>query len=258
MEFPMKKSSDKMPDYGNWVSTRFIYIPGLIGLGLLGLAFFQPILVILVGLFLLVAAYFAYARYLFAPEGKNVQEQIRDLVLAYLDWDGIGQVLDIGCGSAALTIELAKKYPKASFIGIDYWGEGWEYSQSVCERNAQVEGVSQRITFQKASASKLPFPDESFDAAVSNLVFHEVADTANKRELIREALRVVKKGGEFVFQDLFLIEQMYGKMEDLLGTIRSWGISQVEYAETRNASFVPTALKLPFMVGTIGMLVGKK
>lgn len=258
MEALMKKTPLETPDYGNWVATKFIYVPGLIGLAFLGLAFLLPVLVIPAGLFLLIAAYFAYAHYLFAPQGKNVQEQIRALVFAHLDWDGEGQALDIGCGNAALTIGLAKKYPVASIVGIDYWGGSWEYSKEVCERNVQIEGVDQRVTFQKASASSLPFLDEYFDAVVSNLVFHEVADAHDKREVIREALRVVKKGGKFAFQDLFLIEIMYGKMDDLLETIHSWGISQVEFVETRNAPFIPAALKLPFMVGTLGMLVGVK
>ena len=254
----MKNSTLEMPDYGNWIATKFIYIPGLIGLVLLGLAFLLPGLVILAGPFLALAVYFAYAYYLFAPRGKNVQEQIRSLVLEHLAWDGHGQALDIGCGNGALTIALAKKYPQASVVGIDYWGENWDYSQSISERNAQVERVAQRVTFQKASASKLPFPDEYFDVSVSNLTFHEVADATDKRAVLREALRVVKKGGAFAFQDLFLIEQMYGKMNNLLETIRCWGIGQVEYIETRNAPFIPSALKLPFMVGTVGMLVGIK
>ena len=115
---------------------KFIYVPGLIGIALLGLCYVLPILGILAGLFLLVAVYFTYARYLFAPKGKNLQEKIRNIVLSHLEWDGNGQALDIGCGSAALTIELAKKYPRASFIGIDSWGKSWEYSQQICEDNA--------------------------------------------------------------------------------------------------------------------------
>jgi SAM-dependent methyltransferase len=254
----MKKSSLKSPNYGNWVAKKFIYIPGVIGMLFMGLAFLFPILLILSGLFLLMAVYFAYARYLFAPWGKNVQEQIRAQLFAHTDWDGDGQALDIGCGNAAISIELAKKYPQASVIGIDYWGKGWNYSQNACERNAQIEGVGERVTFQKASASKLPFPDGYFDVVVSNLTFHEVAGATDKRGLIQEALRVVKKGGVFVFQDLFLIEPMYGKMDNLLDTIRSWGISRIEFIETRNAPFIPWALKFPFMLGTIGMLAGTK
>lgn len=254
----MRKAMPEKPVYGNWLNPKFIQVPGLIGLVMLGLAYFVPILAVLAALFLLIAAYFAYARYLFSQQGGDVQGKIWAKLLAHFDWNGEGQALDIGCGSAVLVIALAKKYPRASVTGIDDWGKGWEYSQAVCERNARLEGVEPRVTFQKASASRLPFPDGYFDAAVSNLVFHEVAGSVDKRELLREALRVVKKGGPFAFQDLFLIEPMYGKVDALLDTIRSWGISQVEFFETRNEPFIPAALKLPFMVGTVGMLVGVK
>jgi SAM-dependent methyltransferase len=112
--------------------------------------------------------------------------------------------------------------------------------------------------FQKASASKLPFEDGYFDAAVSNLCFHEVADTEEKREVVREALRVVKKGGVFAFQDLFLLKQAYGDVDELVRTIKSWGITEVEFTETRSFPFIPTALKLPFMVGRMGIIKGEK
>ncbi len=105
---------------------------------------------------------------------------------------------------------------------------------------------------------KLPFEDEYFDAAVSNLVFHEISGAKDKRELIREALRVVKKGGKFAFQDLFLLKQVYGDVDELVATIKSWGITKVEFIETRNAPFIPAALKLPFMVGKIGVIKGGK
>ena len=121
-----------------------------------------------------------------------------------------------------------------------------------------MEGVDEQVTFQKASASALPFKDNCFDAVVSNLVFHEVSDEGDKRAVIREALRVVKKGGKFAFQDLFLAKRLYGNTEDLVRTIRSWGITEVEFVQTRNAAFIPTVLRLPFMLGTIGLITGKK
>jgi SAM-dependent methyltransferase len=246
------------PEYGNWVSKRLVYVPGLASLALLGSALFFPVLIIPAALFFVVFAYFAYARYQFAPQGRNVEDRIRELVLAHLDWNGEGRALDIGCGNAALTIKLAQKYPTAQVMGIDYWESKWEYSKNACERNAKFEGVSDRVTFQKASASALPFSDEYFDAVVSNLVFHEVSDAADKREVIREALRVVKKGGKFAFQDLFLMKRMYGNIDDLIGVIQSWGMRNVEFVRARDASFIPTALKLPFMVGTIGIIAGER
>jgi len=254
----MKQSSAEKPNYGNWVSTRLIYAPGVVSLVFWGLAIIFPLLIVIAVLFLFIALYFAYARYLFSPQGRNVQDQVRGLVLSNLNWNGEGQILDIGCGSASLTIELAKKYKGARVIGIDYWGEQWEYSKKVCEKNAEIEGVAERVTFQKASAAVLPFDDDSFDAVVSNLVFHEVSGVKDKKELIREALRVVRKDGKFVFQDLFLWKQIYGEPDELIETVQSWGIKNVEFINTSNSAFIPTVLKLPFMVGTIGMIVGKK
>ena len=238
--------------------TKFIYVPSVVGLVLLGLTFAFPISIVGAVLFLGVAGYGAYARYRFSPRGGDIQAQIEELVIDHLDWDGQGRALDIGCGNAPLAIAIARKFPKARVTGIDYWGGAWEYSKSVCERNAASEGVANRVDFQKASASALPFEDESFDAVASNLVFHEVTDAKDKRDVVKQALRVVKKGGKFAFQDLFLVKKMYGDMDELLTVIKSWGIEQVEFLDTSKSDFIPKALRLPFMVGTIGILYGKK
>ena len=254
----MNKSNLEKSDYGNWVSQKLIYAPAVVGLVFLGLTFFFPILIIIAILFFLIAAYFAYARYLFSPHGGNIQFRIRELLLKNLDWDGEGQAIDIGCGNAPLTIQLAQKYPKACLTGIDYWGESWEYSKGVCEKNAELEGVREQVTFQNSSASKLPFEDGSFDLAVSNLTFHEVADVKDKKEAIKEALRVVRTGGRFVFQDLFLWKTVYGEVDELIKAIQDWGIERVEFIDTSKADFIPAVLKLPFMVGTIGILRGEK
>jgi SAM-dependent methyltransferase len=246
------------PDYGNWVPMKFIYGPGLICIVFSVASFLFWPLIILGVLFFLVTLYFAYAWHLFSRSGGNVQSRIWDLVLAHLEWNGEGRALDIGCGNAPLTIKLAQKYPKASVTGIDYWGAQWDYSKKTCEKNAEIEGVKERVTFQKASASKLPFEDGYFDAVVSNLTFHEVQDAPDKREVIREALRVLKKGGKFSFQDLFLIKQTYGDTDELVKAIRGRGISKVEFIKTGDAPFIPWALKLPFMVGTMGIISGEK
>lgn len=207
---------------------------------------------------LLTGVYFVYARHAFSPRGKNIQSKLWAAVLDRLDWDGKGQALDIGCGNGPLTIALAQRHPDGRVTGIDTWGKAWDYAKTACERNAKAAGVAVQTDFQKASASALPFEDETFDAAVSNFVFHEVGDTKDKRALIKEALRVVEKGGRFAFQDLFLVKQIYGEIDDLLETIRRWGIAEVGFVDTSASAFIPTALKLPFMVGKVGILYGIK
>ncbi|MCW4009248.1 MAG: class I SAM-dependent methyltransferase [Candidatus Bathyarchaeota archaeon] len=245
-------------NYGNWVSARMMYPFGFLGVVflLLSLQFF--LLIVVAAFFFIVLAYFVYARYEFSPRGGDIQTKIHRLVLDRLNWSGQGHAIDIGCGNGVLTVKLSQKYPEAKVTGIDYWGGKWEYSKGVCEKNAAIEQVLGRVSFQKASASKLPFEDEHFDAAISNFVFHEVADAKDKREVIKEALRVVKKGGKFAFQDLFLEKHIYGEVDDLLREIRQWGVENVEFQDTSKADFIPAPLKLPFMLGTIGILYGTK
>jgi len=120
------------------------------------------------------------------------------------------------------------------------------------------QGVIDRITFRQASASKLPFEDGAFDAVVSNLTFHEVGDAKDKREVIHEALRVLRKGGKFTFQDLFLMKRYYGLPGDLVNAIIGWEISDVEFIDMHDERLIPRVLKLPFMVGTMGIIRGKK
>jgi len=246
-------------DYGNWVSVRFVVVPGILGLLLAVWAVFLPYVGIPAGVFALVSLYFLYARHQFSPRGRDVQARVLDQVLTRLpSGSEVRQVLDIGCGSGALSIAIAKRYPAAQVIGIDPWGAGWEYSKRLCEQNAAVEDVADRVSFLRGDAESLPFESEAFDLVVSNLVFHEVRGVRDKKKVIREALRVVKRGKWFVFQDLFRWRAVYGRPDALLDAIRSWGIDYVELVDTTDPAGIPRVLKLPFMLGTVSVLCGRK
>ena len=251
------RRQDKI-DFGIWVPVKMIIVPAVIGVVCLGLSLVYWVLLIPAGLFLFIALYFVVARGIFASNDGIFQTRIQELLLGHIDWQGRVQVLDIGCGNGPLTILLAKRFPQAEITGIDYWGKNWDYSLQVCENNARLSGVEDRTTFRSASASALPYEDDSFDLVVSNLVFHEVRGVVDKRELLREALRVLKPGGAFVFQDLFLLRAYFGTPEELLETIRSWGINQVEFIPTHDQPFIPWIVKLPFMVGTMAIVRGIK
>lgn len=254
----MSRETTEKVKYGNWVSKWLLYMPAATALFFLALSSVSRWFTIAAAFFFIVFAYFALAYLRFSPSGGDLQTKIRDLVLKRLEWNGRGQALDIGCGNGALVIKLAGQYPQAQVTGIDYWGGNWGYSREACRKNAKIEGVSARTTFKKASASSLPFKDSYFDVAVSNFVFHEVKDAKDKREVLKEALRVVKKGGIFVFQDLFLAKTIYGDLDDLLETIRGWGVREVNFENTSKRAFIPGFLKLPFMVGAIAIIYGKK
>ncbi len=248
----------QQPNYGNWVPVKMIIGPGVLGmacllLGALHWAFFIPAI-----LFLGIAAYFGISWYLFSAKGGKVQDRVQDLVLNHIDWSGKGRVLDIGCGNGPLALKIARSFPDAEVVGLDYWGKNWDYSMQVCQENARIAEVPNRVSFKRGSASALPFEDASFDLVVSNLTFHEVADVADKRKCIQEALRVLKPGGTFVLQDLFLLHSIYGTPAELVKIVFGWGAREVEFIRTCDEAFIPALVKLPFMVGTMAILRGKK
>ena len=83
----------------------------------------------------------------YAFGGGRIMEQVHRVVLSHLDYDGEGKILEVGCGSGALTIRAALTWPKAKVIGIDYWGAVYNYSKALCEKKCQ-EGAASYCVFQ--------------------------------------------------------------------------------------------------------------
>ena len=200
-------------NYGNWVPEKALYMlfGAAVILGVIAViaqaGFHKPVIAVIVGvigvLVLAEAVYMLSCHETFAFGKGNMMAGVHEHLVKHLDWNGEGTLLDIGCGAAALTVRCAKAFPKAQITAMDYWGAEWSYAKEQCEKNARIEGVSNRISFQKGDAAKLDFADETFDAAVSNFVFHEVRTAKDKRDVVKEALRVVKKGGVFLFRICF-------------------------------------------------------
>lgn len=258
----------KQPNYGNWIPKTMMYIlwGGTAVLGVLWLLCSNlrriPILswvfLFLTLLFGGMALYMQKCRQAFSFTGGRVMGSIHQALLSHLSWDGRGSLLDIGCGSGALTILCAKTWPQARITGIDYWSKEWNYAKEQCEENARMEQTSP-ITFCQGDAARLPFPDNSFDAAVSNFVFHEVRTQPDKRQVVREALRIVKKGGAFAFHDLFEQQQIYGDMEEFTEQLRAEGITELHYLpHTENLDCIPWYVKAPWLLTGMGILYGIK
>ncbi len=68
---------------------------------------------------------------------------------------------------------------------------------------------------------KLIFPDEYFDAVTSNYVYHNITGV-NKQELLRETLRVLKKGGTFAIHDI-MSKARYGDMQQFVSELYDEG-----------------------------------
>lgn len=256
-------------DYGNWVPAAMMKMCSAVLVVLfiaeLTSIFFlkNSVVDIVVGIvFIVVLTFTLYmwrCRVLFDFNKGGLMGDVHKYLVKHLDWNGEGTLLDIGCGAGALTIRCAKKFPKAQIIGMDYWSAEWSYAKEQCEHNAKAEGVFERIRFKKGDAANLDFETETFDAAVSNFVFHEVRTQPDKREVVREALRVVKKGGSFSFQDLFEQKKLYGDMQEFIEELRREGIEEIHYiANVEKKGFIPKFVQAPWMLHGMGLIYGRK
>ena len=95
------------------------------------------------------------------------------------------RVLDVGCGPGALTEELVRRAGAGSVVAVD------PSSSFVAANRQRNPGVDVR----QAAAETLPFDDDSFDAALAQLVVHFMADPLAG---LREMKRVTRPGGAVV------------------------------------------------------------
>ncbi len=166
-----------------------------------------------------------------------------------------GKCLDVGCGSGALGIAVAKRNPEAEIVGIDRWGKEYaSFSKSLCESNAKAEGV-EKITFRKGDATRLDFPDETFDAVVSNYVYHNIP--GNRQQYLLETLRTLKKGGTFALHDIFS-ESKYGDRQSFVKKLKDMGYKQVELIDTTDGRFMKKSEAAWMGLGGSALLTGRK
>ena len=199
-----------------------------------------------------------YSYVMFSQKGGRFQEKVYNLIIQNLGTTVKGRILDIGSGNGVLAVKLAQQQGEVEIIGIDYWGKNWEYSKSVCEKNALIGKVENRVHFQKGDAAALDFANDTFDGAISNLTFHEVQSVADKREVIREALRIVKPGGRFAFVDYFYDAKYYGKASEFEEYLKGLKLSQFDYKPLQNMTAIPTLLRHPKILGKVAIIFGRK
>ncbi len=247
--------------YGTYTNKWLIITPFGIAVILIGLVFLPiplwatVLLAALAGLSALIGTYMLYMTW--ALSDDDYKKALRDAILERLDWDGEGTALDIGAGSGLMTIGLALRYPHAKVVGCDTWAAGFVgLSRNRCEQNAIAEGVADRVRFEEGNAVHLPYEEAAFDAVVSNYVFHEVREQKDKLALLREALRVLRPGGAFAFQDPFGMKALYGDLDTLLESLRSDGLAKVEIVPLANVVRIPLLLR-PLTFGS-SILYGVK
>ena len=257
------------PDYKNWMPRGMVYsfLSAFLGCAAAVAAFqllpggtLKTVLTIAFGVIAVVfcgLSIWSFSMYrAFDYNGKRqMARQIIEGTAAYVKLPQGGKCLDVGCGSGALGIAVGKRNPKAEIIGIDRWGKEYaSFSKHLCESNAKAEGVT-RITFRQGDATHLDFPDETFDAVVSNYVYHNIPGA--RQQYLLETLRTLKKGGTFALHDIFS-RTKYGDMQAFVKRLKEMGYEKVELIDTTDGKFMKKSEAAWMGLSGSALLTGKK
>jgi ubiquinone/menaquinone biosynthesis C-methylase UbiE len=108
-----------------------------------------------------------------------------------------GVILNAGCGAGRTTLALARALKFSRFISFDAFDS--EYIEGggrlLYEQNIRLAGLVERAQVKQGSLLKLPFDNETFDAAISAHAMDHLGQM--KKQGLGEIVRVLKPGGRF-------------------------------------------------------------
>lgn len=105
-------------------------------------------------------------------------------------------ILDLGCGTGDLSVQLALLTDKdVEITGLDYSAPMLEKAR----QKAEKAGVIKRVKFISGEADKLPFPDSYFDCVGISFAFRNLTyKTPLRFPHLTEVKRVLRPGGRYI------------------------------------------------------------
>lgn len=153
-------------------------------------------------------------------QGPGGDAETRNAIdLARLDRSALLKVADIGCGTGASALQLARTL-NAQITAIDFLPDFIE----VLKANAENEGLIRKINPLVASMEKLPFDDEEYDVIWSEGAIYNIGFEKG----IKDWIRFLKPGGLLVVSEITWITR------DRPAEIQDYW--QAEYPEIDTAS----------------------
>lgn len=164
------------------------------------------------------------------------------------------RILDVGCGTGTLALQIKARAPSADVIGID----PDEQVLKIAREKAEAAGV--RIVFERGFARDAAEFGHDFDKVVASLVFHQVP-LAEKEAGIAAMARAVRPGGEvhvadYARQPTFAARQLFRIVQALDGRENTQanadGALERILGEHAGGPVAPEAI-VPTLTGTISL-----
>lgn len=127
--------------------------------------------------------------------------------LKLMSLKGNEKVLDVGCGTGTLTVQIGRQLCRdkgGCIVGID------AAARMIQLARKKAQGLDQ-VQFDVAAAERLNYGDGVFDVAVSTFFFHHI-DMELKVAAMNEMWRVLKNGGKAIVVDVDTPTTLFGKI----------------------------------------------
>lgn len=163
----------------------------------------------------------------FAATRRRIQPGIRRVLDEWIPLETPQDWLDLGCGSGALGQVWAADERKGTYTGIDFSEPALEQARRETEplsnetlllRYIQGDLMDPRWTDGLAASS--------FDGLLAFASLHHIPGEANHRRIFRDAARLLKPGGQFIFS-----VWQFQNSPKLLERVRPWSDAGIAAAE---------------------------
>ena len=247
----MEKKRSEKPKYGLYaikIIAILFSIIEIIGLLLLSAGYAFNITYLTIGGWIIAAfgIYMIVAHFLSLYVFTGVGTTRFGLIAKHTELKGNEYVLDVGTGTGRTAIQVAKRLTSGRLVGIDIW-DTMELGGNSPERaykNAEIEGVKEKVEFKFGNVLEIPFNDNVFDIVTCSSVLNNIPGEKNRVKALKEIFRVLKLKGKCMLLEPLRNLRMFcaftpfavfqlGKREDWENYAKTAGFSDVRFFDRK-------------------------